>query len=74
VSGYELAQLNIGTIRGPIASPVIAEFVANLDRINALAKSVLWWVPGGHRRNATVDRTASRHFQMTSSLLLLRPE
>jgi Domain of unknown function (DUF3291) len=50
VSGYELAQLNIGIIRGPIDSPVMAEFVANLDRINALAKSVLWWVPGGHRR------------------------
>jgi len=34
---YELAQFNIGVIRGPIDSPVMAEFVANLDRINALA-------------------------------------
>lgn len=37
-AGYELAQLNIGVIRGPIDSPVMAEFVANLDRINALAE------------------------------------
>lgn len=35
---YELAQLNIGTTKGPIDSPVMAEFVANLDRINALAE------------------------------------
>jgi hypothetical protein len=38
MSAYELAQLNIGIIRGPIGSPVMAEFVANLDRINALAE------------------------------------
>lgn len=35
---YELAQLNIGIIRGPIDSPIMAEFAANLDRINALAE------------------------------------
>jgi hypothetical protein len=34
---YELAQLNIGIVRGPIDSPVMAEFVANLDRVNAIA-------------------------------------
>jgi len=38
MSAYELAQLNIGVIRGPIDGPVMAEFVANLDRINALAE------------------------------------
>jgi hypothetical protein len=38
MSAYELAQLNIGVIRGPIDSPVMAEFVASLDRINALAE------------------------------------
>jgi hypothetical protein len=38
MSGYQLAQLNIGVIRGPIDGPVMAEFVANLDRINALAE------------------------------------
>ena len=38
MSAYELAQLNIGVIKGPIDSPVMAEFVANLDPINALAE------------------------------------
>lgn len=38
MSAYELAQLNIGIIRGPIDGPVMAEFVANLDPINALAE------------------------------------
>ena len=35
---YQLAQINIGRILGPIDSPVMAEFVANLDRINGLAE------------------------------------
>jgi hypothetical protein len=34
---YELAQLNIGIIKGPMDSPVMADFAANLERINALA-------------------------------------
>lgn len=34
---YELAQLNIALMKAPIDSPVLADFVANLDRINALA-------------------------------------
>ena len=37
MSAYELAQLNIGIIRGPMDSPVMADFAANLDRINAIA-------------------------------------
>ena len=35
---YELAQLNIGIIKGPMDSPLMADFAANLDRINALAE------------------------------------
>ena len=38
MSAYELAQLNIGVIKGAMDSPVMADFVANLDRINALAE------------------------------------
>lgn len=37
MSGFELAQLNIGIIKGPMASPVMADFAAALTRINALA-------------------------------------
>jgi len=36
---HELAQLNIGVIRAPMDSPVMAEFAGNLDRINALAEA-----------------------------------
>ena len=34
---YELAQLNIAVMREPLESPTMADFVDNLDRINALA-------------------------------------
>jgi len=37
MSAYELAQLNIGIIRGPMDSPIMADFAANLERINAVA-------------------------------------
>ena len=36
---YELAQLNIATLREPLDSPKMADFVANLERINALAEA-----------------------------------
>ena len=34
---YHLAQINIGRIVAPIDDPQLADFVGNLDRINALA-------------------------------------
>jgi hypothetical protein len=37
VSKYELAQLNIATLKAPLDSPLLADFVANLDRINSVA-------------------------------------
>jgi hypothetical protein len=39
MSAYQIAQLNIGIIKGPLESPVMADFSANLARINALADS-----------------------------------
>lgn len=38
MSKYHIAQLNIATLTAPIDSPRLSEFVANLDRINALAE------------------------------------
>jgi len=35
---YQLAQLNIAKLSHPIDSPELTDFVANLDRINALAE------------------------------------
>jgi hypothetical protein len=34
---WHLAQVNIGRLRAPVDDPLIADFVAGLDRINALA-------------------------------------
>ncbi len=39
MAGYQLAQLNIGTIKAPLDTPLMADFTNNLDRINALAES-----------------------------------
>ena len=67
MSAYELAQLNIGIVRGPMDSPVMAEFAANLARINALADSS----PGFVWRLQTPagDATAIRPFENESMLV-----
>src|SRR5207253_472646 len=37
MSGWHIAQLNVGRILAPTDSPQLAEFMARLDEINALA-------------------------------------
>ena len=39
MSAYELAQPNVAVMREPLESPAMADFVANLERINALAEA-----------------------------------
>ncbi len=39
MANYQLAQLNIAKLQAPIESAQLADFVSNLDRINALADS-----------------------------------
>lgn len=39
MSAYQLAQLNVATLKAPLDSPLLADFVANLDPINALAEA-----------------------------------
>ncbi len=39
MAGYQLAQLNVAQMRLPMEDPGMADFVDNLDRINALAES-----------------------------------
>jgi len=59
MSTYELAQLNIGIIRGPMDSPIMAEFAANLDRVNALAESspgFVWRLPRAMPRRFAPSR------------------
>lgn len=53
-SGYHLAQLNIAKMRESFDSPAMADFVANLDRINALAESApgfVWRLVGDPPEN-----------------------
>lgn len=60
MSDFQLAQLNIATMKAPLESPSMADFVANLDRINALAEAspgFLWRL-----RDEDGDATAIRPF------------
>jgi hypothetical protein len=52
---YELAQLNIGVAAAPLDSPQMADFMNNLDRINALAEAA----PGFVWRLQTEDGNAT---------------
>ena len=55
MTGFHLAQVNVGRLLAPVDSPRIADFVANLDRINALAESMpgFVWRLTGEGNNAT---------------------
>ena len=55
MSRYHLAEINIGRLRAPVGDPLIADFVANLDRINALADASpgFVWRLTGEGDNAT---------------------
>ncbi|MGR8918454.1 MAG: DUF3291 domain-containing protein [Gammaproteobacteria bacterium] len=59
MADYELAQLNIAHMLEPIDSPRLADFVANLDRINALAEQSpgFVWRLQTEEGNATAIRT-----------------
>jgi hypothetical protein len=60
VASFNLAQLNIARLVAPLESPTLVDFVANLDRINALADNT----PGFVWRLQTEagDATAIKHF------------
>jgi len=57
VSAYHLAQLNIAWARGAPGSAVMAEFMAALDRVNALAEAS----PGFVWRLQTEDGNATAY-------------
>src|SRR5271169_1118619 len=67
MSRFELAQLNVGIIRAPMDSPIMAEFAGNLQRINAVAEAS----PGFVWRLQTEagDATAIRPFENENMLL-----
>ncbi|MDZ4333651.1 MAG: DUF3291 domain-containing protein [Pseudomonas sp.] len=60
MSSYQLAQLNIATMKAPLESPSMADFVANLERINALAESSPGYI--WRLQDEAGDATAFRPF------------
>ena len=52
---WQLAQVNVGRLRAPVDDPLIADFVAGLDRINTLADRA----PGFVWRLQTEDGNAT---------------
>jgi Domain of unknown function (DUF3291) len=67
MSAFELAQLNIGIIRGPMDSPVMADFAANLERINAVAEQSAGFV--WRLQTEAGDATAIRPFENENMLV-----
>lgn len=57
---WHLAQVNIGRLRAPVDDPLIADFVAGLDQINALADRAAGfvWRLQTEAGNATAIRPA----------------
>ena len=55
MTGFHLAQINVGRLRAPVDDPMIADFKNNLDRINALADGMpgFVWRLVGEGGNAT---------------------
>ena len=55
MTGYHLAEINVGRLKAPVDHPMIADFKNNLDRINALADSMpgFVWRLVGEGNNAT---------------------
>ena len=55
MTGYHLAQINVGTLKAPMDAPETAGFANNLDRINALADAApgFVWRLVGEGGNAT---------------------
>jgi hypothetical protein len=56
---YQLAQLNVGTARGATDSPVMADFMAGIEPVNALADAApgfVWRLEDGDSPGATALR------------------
>lgn len=66
MSAFELAQLNIAIMKEPLESPSMADFVASLDRINALAEAA----PGFVWRLQTEEGDATAMRPMGEDILV----
>ncbi|CAM3784034.1 DUF3291 domain-containing protein [Deinococcus frigens] len=60
----QLAQVNLARVRAPLDDPMMAEFVANLDPVNALAEATPGFVwrlqdDGGNATNISYNENSS---------------
>jgi len=71
VTGYHLAQLNIGRARGPVDSAVMAGFMALIEPVNALADAApgfVWRLEDGDGPGATALRPCGRDIMVNMSV------
>jgi hypothetical protein len=71
VTGYHLAQLNVGRPRGPVDSTVMAGFMAQIEPVNALADAApgfVWRLQGGDGPGATALRPCGPDIMVNMSV------
>jgi hypothetical protein len=71
VTGYHLAQLNVGRPRGPVDSAVMAGFMALIEPVNALAdaaRGFVWRLEGGDGPGATALRPCGPDIMVNMSV------
>lgn len=59
MAGYHLAQLNVGLVRAPADSPELADFMAGIGPVNAIADAepgLVWRLQDGDGPGATALR------------------
>jgi len=67
---FELAQLNVAVMKAPLESPLLSDFVANLDRINSLAEESAGfvWRLQSDSGDATAFRPLGEHVLVNLSV------
>ncbi len=71
MADWELAQLNIAHLLAPIESPTLADFVSELDRINALADAApgfVWRLEDDVQEKDPVDNPFGEEFIVNLSV------
>jgi hypothetical protein len=71
VSGYHLAQLNVGLARAATDSPMMADFMAGIGPVNALADAepgFVWRLQDGDGPGATALRPRGPDFMVNMSV------
>lgn len=71
MTGYHIAQLNVGVVRAPVDAPELADFMAGIDPVNALADAepgFVWRLRDGDGPGATALRPRGPDFLVNLSV------